>query len=150
MTDLDLQQYKYRRNFPYNNTIKEDSDENLSENRSTRTFNSIHPKRLLNKVLMRQINNLEYEHAKEMFNRNMIQSPELAVDADKFFNRKSEQLIRNFKETPENDDIIFVEDFGNDFGKQASERYIKSSEKPHLGSRKVDSIFGERIWRSSV
>lgn len=35
-----MQQYKFKRNFPYNNTIKEDSAEHLSENKSANTFNS--------------------------------------------------------------------------------------------------------------
>jgi hypothetical protein len=141
MTELDLQQYKYRRNFPYNNTIKEESDENLSENKSTRTFNSIHPKRLLNKVLMRQVNKREYEKTKHMYNKNMIQTFELPKETDKYFNMKSEHIIRNFNTEQINDDIIHVEDLGNEFGKQASERYIKSSEKMFEEStNKVGSI----------
>lgn len=35
-----MQQYKFKRNFPFNNTIKEESAEHLSENRSVNTFNS--------------------------------------------------------------------------------------------------------------
>lgn len=128
MTELDLQQYKYRRNFPYNNTINEDSEENLSENRSTRTMGSMQPRNLLNKVLMRQVNKAEYEEAREMYNRNMIKAVETNGNSEKFFNMKSEHLIRKFNEDEEHDDIIQVEDLGNDFGKQASERYIKTSE----------------------
>ena len=50
---MNLQQYICRRNFPYNNTIKEDSDEHLSENRSVATFTSgiiTKHKQLINKM----------------------------------------------------------------------------------------------------
>jgi antitoxin component of MazEF toxin-antitoxin module len=144
MTELDLQQYKYRRNFPYNNTIKEESDEHLSENRSTKTFNSIHPKNLLNQVLMRQVNqikSLKSNNKKFVYNKNFIKSNDNFEEADKFFNMKSEHLIRNFNNSNENEEIIVVEDYGNEFTKQTSERCIKTSKKDIRDFYEVISIF---------
>ena len=148
MTDLNLQQYKYRRNFPYNDTIKEDSDENLSENKSTITYNGKKSKSLLNKVLMGQIQKMGYQpgkqgnaHGHEVYNQEKMISQEIAVDSDKYFNMKSEHLIRNFNEEPNNDEIIYVEDLANDFGKQASERYIKYGDSMPKTSFQVNIIF---------
>jgi hypothetical protein len=141
MTELDLQQYKYRRNFPYNNTIKEESDEHLSENRSNRTTNSIHPKNLLTQVLMKQVNSLKTNTNKHVFDKNFIKSSKITDNSDKFFNMKSEHLIRNHGNENENDNIILVEDYGNDFGKQTSERIIKTSDKNIDNYIHVKSIF---------
>ena len=137
MTDWDLQQYKYRRNFPYNDTIKEDSDENLSENRSTRTLNSIHQKGLLQQVLLRQASPSGNGRSEVLFDQTLVSSVEVGPNADAFFQRKSEQLIRNFTDADAHDEVIEVRDLETDFGRQSSEKYIKTSRKelavqPHL------------------
>ena len=131
MTELNLQQYKYRRNFPYNDTIKEDSAENLSENKSTITYNCQKPKGLINQVMMRQIMNFQGEkdftQGHEVYNKEKMISQEIENDSDKFFNMKSEHLIRNFNDHSQNNEIIYVNNINNNFGKQSSERIIRSS-----------------------
>ena len=139
MTELDLQQYKYRRNFPYNNTIKEESIEYLSENRSIRNFNSMHPKPLINKVLMNQVQSQKRTNKKYVFEKDFVKSSKITNDENMFFNMKSENVISKVKN--ENDDIIVVEDYGNEFGKQVSERVIKTSDRIIDEYSYVGSIF---------
>ena len=123
---MNLQKYKYRRNFPYNNTIQEDSEENLSENRSTNTFTSLRNKRTTNDALQRQIRKMEFLKG----NIDIIKESqtEIVIEGENAFNMKSEKLIRKFEERHSHE----ASDYNTSSQRRPSERCIRSSDE--LGS----------------
>ena len=124
---MDLQQYKYRRNFPYNDTIKEDSAEMLSENKSSVTFTSTRPN-FKGEVDYNQMKAHGFNKRKSLFSNQ--QFDEQGNDPE--FDMKSENFIRNYSNRQERNQIEYQ--YRNkrelaDFNKQSSEKYIKSSQK---------------------
>ena len=120
MTGLDLQQYKYRRNFPYNDTIKEESAEMLSENKSSVTFTSA--------LVRGRPEQAPFPEAKRksVFSNQGFdgQSP------DDEFDMKSENLVRNYSNRQEHQEVylrnMHAQEISN-FNKQSSEKYFKNS-----------------------
>jgi hypothetical protein len=128
MTNMDIQQYKYRRNFPYNNTIKEESAEMLSENKSSVTFTS---------ALVR--GKQEHGNFQNVFNggqfmkRKSVFSNQLydGNSPDEEFDMKSENFVRNYSNQQGNQKI-YIQNMNrqeiSNFNKQSSEKYFKQSE----------------------
>jgi hypothetical protein len=131
---LNLQQYKYRRNFPYNDTIKEDSAENLSDNKSSNTFSSMKPKRLINEVMMKQMKKMEFLEG----NIDIIKEAEAEIinETDNFYGRKSAQIIRKFDEE-EDQECQQNQKSSSRKDRKTSERYIKSSDEMGGSSKQV-------------
>ena len=124
MTNMDLQQYKYRRNFPYNDTIKEDSDEMLSENKSSVTFNSALPKPKIDQKYFQNKTRERQGRSKRQSTYSHQSSSENSPDN---FDLKSENIIRNFSNQV-NKEHIHIRNLHhevNSFNKQSSEKYIK-------------------------
>jgi hypothetical protein len=140
MTNMDLQQYKYRRNFPYNNTIQEDSDEMLSENKSSVTFNSMRARAKMDpKYFQNQPQRIRVgPKRKSLFSE---QPDEHSPDD---FDLKSENFIRNYS-NQHNKEHIYIRNLNGEvssFNKRSSEKYIKNHNQIHnFRNKKVLNIF---------
>ena len=62
MPCLNLNLFKYRRNYPYNNTIREESDEQFSENNSQMTFCPKNPQFIFDESASRNLQELNQIH----------------------------------------------------------------------------------------
>lgn len=128
MTNMDIQQYKYRRNFPYNNTIKEESAEMLSENKSSVTFTSamVRGKGELGHF-QNVFNGAQFMKRKSVFSHQIYDEN----SPDEEFDMKSENLMRNYSNQQGNQQIyvrnLNQQDISN-FNKQSSEKYFKQSD----------------------
>ena len=122
---MDLQQYKYRRNFPYNDTIKEDSAEMLSENKSSVTFNSTRPN-FKGEIYYNQNKVNLYNKKNSLFSHQQFD------DQNQEFEMKSENFVRNNSNNQPKNEVNYQyidERELSNFNKQRSEKYIKSSGK---------------------
>jgi hypothetical protein len=123
-----MQQYKYRRKFPYNNTINEESAEHLSENKSTLTFASNKGnKRLFLDVSGRVVDRTHFSVRGRIINQNVMKSFDFEEKPEMSVGRRSENYISEFKYDSE-DEMIQIEDLNNDSKKKLPDRFIKSSE----------------------
>ena len=134
MTNMDLQQYKYRRNFPYNNTIQEDSDEMLSENKSSVTFNSMRARARMDPKYFQN-----HHGMKEGPKRKSIFSHQPEEYSPDDFDLKSENFIRNYsnRQDHEHIDIRNLNGEVTSFNKRSSEKYIKSPQIHNFRNKKV-------------
>lgn len=137
MTNMDLQQYKYRRNFPYNDTIKEDSDEMLSENKSSVTFNSALPRP---KVDHKYFQNKTKDRHTRSKRQSVFSQQSSSENPSDNFDMKSENLVRNYSNQVD-EGHIHIHNFHaevSSFNKQSSEKYIKYAHQTEpLGTKKV-------------
>lgn len=78
-----MQQYQYKKKFPFNDTIKETNRENLSDGKSNMTFTSI-----------RHRKNFQFQKDEKL--GPDIQHA-LEGNADHFYDMKSETMIRNYE-----------------------------------------------------
>lgn len=131
----DLEQYEYRRHFPFNNTIREDTAENLSENQSTITLNSLRAKRLMNDTLLRQVRKMEFLEGNVDIIRESAR--EAASEAELSLGLQSEKLIRNFEAAPERDAFYKAGPGARLREKKVSERCIRSSDEAGGSSKQV-------------
>jgi transposase len=147
---VNIQQYKYRKNFPFNDTIEEDSEEELSCNKSSNTFNSMKPKRnLMAQVMGRQVQKIGGMQGKGETLQEVETFP--GFENDNFYNIKSENLIRNFKEEVTRNDVQENDGFYEKKVMKVSKRYIKSNEdlddKEHNVSFEYMNYFINQSYR---
>lgn len=78
-----MQQYRYKKKFPFNNTIKETTREDLEDDKSQMTFTSIQHRK-----------NYQFQKGENLGVR--MQHELDGNDPNDFFDMKSETVIRNF------------------------------------------------------
>jgi hypothetical protein len=132
---MDLQQYKYRRNFPYNNTIQEDSDEMLSENKSSVTFNSMRAKARIDPKYFQNYP----QQVKGGPKRKSLFSQQPEEYSPDDFDLKSENFVRNYSNKQDKEHIYIRNLNGevSNFNKRSSEKYIKSHQIDNFRDKKV-------------
>jgi hypothetical protein len=120
-----LQQYKYRRRFPYNNTIQEESAENLTENKSTLTFKSRTTKALFHEVRTAKNHSKKFSFDLNPKEESIFRSQDINLKNGNLILMKSETLINDFCIYGDQN-IVSKEEQKRNSHLKMSNRYIKS------------------------
>lgn len=129
---MNMQQYKYRRKFPYNDTINEESAENLSENKSTLTFTSKGKRRLFQEMSARVMNKTKFSLNSRDWNKSVIKSHDFEEVEKQRLEMRSVKMISEFK-CDSTDELIHIEGVSTDSKPKVSDRFIRSFEELPVG-----------------
>ena len=124
MNNMSFEQYRYRRNFPRNNTIKEDPAEFLSKNNSVMTYTSIKPE-INQNIKKAKYENPQISLKKNIVRRMTIDAIRISTTSDDFMNIKSEHLIRSIpKNHKVEDEELTYKENNSKCSKQSSEGFF--------------------------
>ena len=128
MNNISFEQYRYRRNFPNNNTIKEDPAEFLSKNNSVMTYTSIKPKINLNKKTGNN-ENLQIPFKKNIVRRMTTDAVRTSTISNEIINLKSEHLLRSISRNDkvEEEELKYKEN-NSKCSKQSSEGFFANND----------------------
>ena len=121
---MNLQQYKYRRNFPYNNTIYEESAEHCSENKSALTFRSKRIGKLFHEVSDKRRPIVRSSIDKHIDKKIIMKSEEFGSSFKNFFKLKSETENKEIKYNSE-DETIEIKNYEKEYILDFSKKQTK-------------------------